>query len=794
MFEIRVIEVMSPLEDPNARARVPQPRSQLRIGFGSVKSSLFLGHSEQAIGFDNEGFLLLGKGRSQVSQKFSTGDVIAVVLNLNSSSPNAHTISLFKNGKRACQPQPLPEVLREKALYPMMTFKNVSFHYNFGPATITPLPFKCKTINEVLVPDVSKKKEHTVHADGQYEVLLPVSLPDEGGFDWLDQFLQKHPHYVELSDRALLSWCEKSGLTRPKGYGITARGSNDKPEMGMGVLALDDLCVRRVLHAVAPIQQRNYVVMEVRGNLLKAERMEQLSRWANFKRVAVVLLGEPPLAFKKYGQDVTLRVKQEISDTEFRAKQTQEKQQFLLQKRQKQMDKEKRKAAKRAQRTQELMLRKLKYEQAKKEAEAKGETVPDPPDDDVEDEEEEEEEAEEAEPPEQEPPSVELTDEEKKRWFSKRAVPDLTMYVVNTTFQKYALPTSAEGFDEIRWLWQKEDKAKEYLKAWVQDRKLTSRVEDLQPGDWFLGKWKEWQKALAGWHAKQSSWKASEAKRLAEAAQREQKKKVYEAQVAEAQKEGKDPPEKPEGLEEESPKETPKVDMENIDVFGVEDVNDVGHGEPLFSSFQFEDWSMLTLRFELHLLSHAFRKDANDPDRLLVPLDHLPFYYNRYFKKALSTKTYGAETVEEVARLVRDTLLVTKNPISKLRVLESQLPEELECLNIFIMLTEEHRRERQRKVDLGDESAKLRFITPNVASNVVTPGSVSPGSASSPTAAAAAAAASTVLRPSTSTVTLASPSGAASPPPKATVIRPIFGMPGLRPPAPGPVRPLWRGW
>eukprot|EP00913_Durusdinium_trenchii_P019638 g18462.t1 len=136
----------------------------------------------------------------------------------------------------------------------MMTFKNVSFHYNFGPATITPLP---------------KKKEHTVHADGQYEVLLPVSLPDEGGFDWLDQFLQKHPHYVELSDRALLSWCEKSGLTRPKGYGITARGSNDKPEMGMGVLALDDLCVRRVLHAVAPIQQRNYVVMEVRGNLLK---------------------------------------------------------------------------------------------------------------------------------------------------------------------------------------------------------------------------------------------------------------------------------------------------------------------------------------------------------------------------------------------------------------------------------------------------------------------------------------------------------------------------------------------
>ena len=53
-------------------------------------------------------------------------------------------------------------------------------------------------------------------------------------------------------DRSLLSWCEKSsgspelrhgtdtfrfatagGLSRPKGYGLTARGSNDKPEMGL---------------------------------------------------------------------------------------------------------------------------------------------------------------------------------------------------------------------------------------------------------------------------------------------------------------------------------------------------------------------------------------------------------------------------------------------------------------------------------------------------------------------------------------------------------------------------------
>ncbi|CAJ1381712.1 unnamed protein product [Effrenium voratum] len=489
MFEVKILEVMSPLEDPNARSRVPLPRSQLRIGFGSVKCNLFLGHTEDAIGFDSEGFLLQGKNRTPVAQKFSTGDVVAVVLNQISSSPNAHTVSLFKNGKRISQPQPVPQHLREKALYPLLTFKNVSLQYNFGPVSLAPLPFKCRMVNEVLQPDVCKKKEHTQHAEGQYEVLFPISLPDEGGFDWLDQFLIKNPHYVELSDRSLLNWCEKSGLLRPKGYNILAKGSNDKPEMGMGITALDDLSVRRVLNAVAPIQQRNYVVMEVRANLLKEERAEQLPRWLGFKRVAAVILGEPPQVFKKYSQDVSLRVKQEVSDIEFKAKQVQEKQQFMLQKRQKQMEKDKKKAAKKAAKAQDAMLKRMKYEQLKKEAEAKGEVPPDPPEE--EDEEEEEEEVEEAEPMDQEPPTVELTDEEKKRWFSKQPVSALTMYVLNTTFQRYSLPDKAEAFEEVRWLWQKEDKAREYLKAWVQDRKLTSRVEDLQPGDWFLTKWKD---------------------------------------------------------------------------------------------------------------------------------------------------------------------------------------------------------------------------------------------------------------------------------------------------------------
>ncbi|OLQ02059.1 hypothetical protein AK812_SmicGene15164 [Symbiodinium microadriaticum] len=224
MFEVRIMEVMNPLEEANARARMTGPRNQ--------------------------------------------------VLNLNKDSPNApvlqffevsfritckafivHSLDVESNGKRVSPPQPLPDSMKEKVLYPLITFKNarasdgksaikVTVNYNFGPSVMVPLPFRCRTMNELLGGDVSKKKEHTApNADGQYEVVFPVALPDEGGFDFLDQ----------PSDRSLLNWCEKSGALR------------------------------------------NYVVMEIRGNLMKEivkieERLENVPKWYGFKRAATAFM------------------------------------------------------------------------------------------------------------------------------------------------------------------------------------------------------------------------------------------------------------------------------------------------------------------------------------------------------------------------------------------------------------------------------------------------------------------------------------------------------------------------
>merc|ERR1712048_1358105 len=131
--------------------------------------------------------------------------------------------------------------------------------------------------------DVAKAKVPAL-VDGKHEVLFPVGFPYEGTFEWLDTFLEKNKQYVELSDRKILDWAKKSGL-HPKGSG----GSNDKPSYDSGVPGLDDYSASKIIKTVAPMVPRNYVVMEVKSNLVEAERIANLRKFSarNFKRTAL---------------------------------------------------------------------------------------------------------------------------------------------------------------------------------------------------------------------------------------------------------------------------------------------------------------------------------------------------------------------------------------------------------------------------------------------------------------------------------------------------------------------------
>merc|ERR1711920_779878 len=111
------------------------------------------------------------------------------------------------------------------------------------------------------------------------------------------------------------------------------------------------------------------------------------------------------------------------------------------------------------------------------------------------------------------PPKVELTEEEEKMWFRPQpGAPDLTSTVLSQSFAYFTIPGKDEGFDDIRFEWQGEGTSKEYLRKWVLEKKLTSRIEDLQPSQWFKDKLVEWQKTYQEWQQKQKTFKGSSTK------------------------------------------------------------------------------------------------------------------------------------------------------------------------------------------------------------------------------------------------------------------------------------------
>merc|ERR1719401_65658 len=194
----------------------------------------------------------------------------------------------------------------------------------------------------------------------------------------------------------------------------------------------------------------------------------------------------------------------------------------------------------------------------------------------------------------------------------------------------------------------------------------------------FLDKMTAWRKLFGEWQAKHTSFKAS-------------------GQPAPAAPEA----EKKEGEEGEGEAKEKKT----VDIFSVEDINDLGNGEPLFKDFAFEDWALLQLRYELFLLVHAFKKDVDDEDYLGVSEAHLGFYYNKYYRKHLTYKTYGVESSAELLKLVKDAAAMENDVLTTPLTISAE-----DDVAHFVKLTEEGRRERQRRLDAGDETARLKIM------------------------------------------------------------------------------------
>merc|ERR1740117_1698600 len=146
----------------------------------------------------------------------------------------------------------------------------------------------------------------------------------------------------------------------------------------------------------------------------------------------------------------------------------------------------------------------------------------------------------------------------------------------------------------------------------------------------------------------------------------------------------------------------------------VDNIHDAdGKGTPLYGNFRYEDWVLLSFRYELHLLSYAFAMDVNDADRPAIPEAHVAHYYNVYFKTKLDPAKMDKKTFEEVLKVLKGPCELTESELasSKCKVLKSKLDKETNTED-FVKAIEEYRRDRFRRMDAGDESAILTFPRP----------------------------------------------------------------------------------
>lgn len=666
MFEVKTLQ-----NNPAEHGKFA--RDTLRIGFSTSSASLILGEDAHSVYFDSDGASIAAKKRSQLPQgsKFSAGTV-AVVLNLDASSPNKNTAALYRNGSLIGSPVALPEDLQGKALFPHVTYRKKVIQVNFGPSPLKELPFKCRMVGGAATADVEVTKS-TEPKDGKYNVVYPVALPEEGGFEWLDSFLEKNPGYTELSSRKIISWAQASGLPNQ----ADKKGSNDSPAFAFGIREMDDLSARKVLEAFAPVSPRNYVVMHLKANLIADDRAYLIKKfnYPCYTKKAVVALGEPDADYKSRIQAKILKQKQARSDAEHKRKKDELAKKKAAAAAKKEREAKAAAAVEAAKKKREEEAAKKVAEKAAKEGEEKKdeekkeeEVKKEEPKEEPKAEETKEEPAAEEEEELGEPPVAELTEDEKKLTHFRRGAFDMGRGAVDANFSKFAAPDKAEGFDAIEYVWQKADKAQEYLAEWIKSKKLTTKVEDIKPGDQFKERKAAFAKLEKEWKEKLAAWKKAGSKK----------------------------PKTEDGSDE-------------VDIFSVTDVADIGEGVPLFSEWTHEDWALLTLRYQFATLALAFKVDCNDPDRDGIPSDHINFYFNKYHNAGVTPKTYGVANVAELVNLIKDTASIKDG------VLSCGLTEDLDSLDIFVKLTEEHRRERQRRIDAGDETARLKIEPPKPA-------------------------------------------------------------------------------
>ncbi|XP_055805187.1 uncharacterized protein LOC129874004 [Solanum dulcamara] len=270
-----------------------------------------LGETLHSFGFGGTG-KFSSQGRfSDYGERFGVGDTIICCVNLE-SSPLA-SIGFSKNGKWLGTSKqfnagptglgvvdcPMKNLQWHSALFPHVLLKNVIVHMQFS-------------IDDGLAPVEGYKPWSCAMEDGKAipgpsfanlcdcEVMMLVGLPASGKSTWAEKWVKEHPEkrYVLLGTNLALDLMKVPGLLRKQNYGERFERLMDR---ATGIF--------NTLLSRASQIPRNFIIDQT--NVYKNARRRKLKPFANYKKVAVVIVPTPEelklrgeKRFKEMGKEV----------------------------------------------------------------------------------------------------------------------------------------------------------------------------------------------------------------------------------------------------------------------------------------------------------------------------------------------------------------------------------------------------------------------------------------------------------------------------------------------------------